>query len=96
MNVPGAEVSIVEGVQLPVIPSGEVLASGGGVLPWQILKTGEKSIVFLGSTVIVSDCGFAQAEDGVKTCVVVVATVVFTVGGAHVPGIPFGEVPGRL
>jgi len=84
------------GLQVPVIPSNDVVGNTGGVLPpqieyWFIPNDG----VMFGFTVTVNVAGNAHwPAVGVK--VYVPEALLLTTDGLHVPVIPFVDVVGKL
>ena len=94
--VPGVNVLIVAGLQVPVIPLVEVVGSAGGVLFWQSGPIAVNAGVICGSIVMINVAGIAHCPaDGVKVYVVVVAIAVLIIAGLHVPVMPLVEVVGN-
>ncbi len=89
--MPFADVSMVEGDHVPVTPFGEVVASAGGVDPWQTAMGDVKLGVVAGVTL-------TWRVKGEAHCPVVGVKMyepfadVSMVEGDHVPVTPFGEV----
>ena len=95
--VPRADVLMLAGLHVPVIPSFDVAGSAGAAAFWQyefaiVGKVGE----ILPTIVMFKEAGVAQlpADDGVNVYVAVPRADVLMVAGLHVPGIPSFDVGG--
>ena len=95
--VPSAEVLMVAGLQVPVIPLLEVNGSAGAVLFRQRGPIASKTGVTEVAMVMARDVGGAQAPAaaGVNMYTVVPAVLVLITAGNQVPAIPLLEVAGN-
>ena len=86
---------IVAGVQVPVMPSIEVVSNAGATDPWQNGPIGLKVTVTSGMIVILNVLFIAHCPGfGVNVYSVVPASAVLTVDGLQVPVIPSSDVEG--
>ncbi len=94
--MPEAVLSIVAGLQVPVMPLEEVAGNAGTVPPLHIVEVVPKPKVGVttGFTVTAKEAGIAHCPDaGVN--VYVAEAVLLMVAGLQVPVIPLEEVAGK-
>ena len=87
--------SIVVGDQVPLIPFGEIAGKGGTTPPLQNAKSGKPgkigSVTSTNKVYVVAH----SVGSGVKRYGKIPLTVLSTIAGDHVPGIPLSEVKGK-